>query len=76
LFYKLTDTKHLGSPFSATKKKKGTNIHFQNPKTTHFLNPKTPPFQIQELLHHKSKRHGTKPMHLLLLESFPKRPRA
>jgi hypothetical protein len=32
-------------------------------------------FNIQELLHHKSKRHGTKPMHSLLVESFPKTPR-
>jgi hypothetical protein len=29
-------------------------------------------FNIQELLHHKSKCHETKPMHPLLLESFPK----
>jgi hypothetical protein len=28
---------------------------------------------IQELLHRKSKRHGTKPMHLV--ESFPTTPR-
>jgi hypothetical protein len=33
-------------------------------------------FNIQELLHHKSKCPETKPMHpSLLLESFPKRPR-
>jgi len=33
-------------------------------------------FNIQELLHHKSKCHETKPMHPSLLESsFPKRPR-
>jgi hypothetical protein len=27
-------------------------------------------FNIQELLHHKSKRHGTKPMHPILLRAF------
>jgi hypothetical protein len=33
-------------------------------------------FNIQELLHHKSKCHGMKPMHpSLLVESFPKTPR-
>jgi len=33
-------------------------------------------FNIQELLHHKSKCHETKPMHPSLLhERFPKRPR-
>jgi hypothetical protein len=31
-------------------------------------------FNIQGLLHHKSKCHKTKLMHPLLLNSFPKRP--
>jgi len=30
---------------------------------------------IQELLHCKSKHNGTKPMHSLLIKSFPKTPR-
>ncbi len=29
-------------------------------------------FNIQELLHHKSKHHGTKPMHPSLLRVFQK----
>jgi hypothetical protein len=32
-------------------------------------------FNIQELLHHKSKRHGTKPTHPSFPKSFPKMPR-
>ncbi len=32
-------------------------------------------FNIQELLRCKSKHHGTKPRHPLLMESFPKTPR-
>jgi hypothetical protein len=32
-------------------------------------------FNIQELLHYKSKRHETTPIHPSLLESFLRRPR-
>jgi hypothetical protein len=32
-------------------------------------------FNIQKLLPHKSKCHGTKPMHPLIVESFKKTPR-
>jgi hypothetical protein len=32
-------------------------------------------FNIQELLHHKSKHHGTKAHAPLLIKSFPKKPR-
>jgi hypothetical protein len=32
-------------------------------------------FNILDFLHCKSKRHGTKPMHPLLIKSFPKTPR-
>jgi hypothetical protein len=32
-------------------------------------------FNIQELLHHKSKRHGTKARAAVLVQTFPKTPR-